>query len=246
MDKLDWIVVPGGPGLPEDYIKLGLDNILSNNDRIHYYTPYGSTKCSNHDVSLNELVEQVYQVACEKKLKYFGLIGHSFGTYLALRVIENYSKFVKGLLMISPMPLLYSQWRQSIQNVINKVTPSDNSLITKYTIENNGSEVLKLLFPYYIANSNTMLPSVNFNMEECNKLEAQVPEYNDTEKLRDLTIPFYCICGNQDPFYYADTVPMANTKVLPNTGHYPFYEDIELFKTSLIEAEKALGFSVLS
>lgn len=246
MDKLDWIVIPGGPGLPEDYLKQSFDKILGNHESIHYYTPYGSPKCNKSNVELDELVQQILDVAKERELKYFGLIGHSFGTYLALRALDNYAKYIRALLFISPMPLRYSDWRQSIQNVINKITPNDNSLIAKYTLENKTSEVLKLLFPYYVCNSKTQFPTIDFKINICEKLEAQVPEYDDIDRIKKLTIPFYCISGNKDPFHYANTMPMAKTKVLTNIGHYPFYENLELFKASIQEAEESLGYSIFA
>ena len=88
LKTIEWIVVPGGPGISKSYLQTPLDSIFEG-CKLHYYDPYGTYQAnSSEPVTLTSLVTQIFEVADSLKLKNFGIIAHSFGTYLTLRALD--------------------------------------------------------------------------------------------------------------------------------------------------------------
>ena len=241
----DWIVIPGGPGLSKEYLKKPFDMITSGlGINLHYYDQYGAPESVTHDdVTISDLVEQIRIVANEKGLKKFGLIAHSFGTYISLRFAEKYSEMLEAMIFINPMPLIYSFWRKSLGDIAAKVLPSAQKEIeieVSRVEDNDGSRLFSLLFPFYCAKSEVESPKVSFKLKMCNYLANQVASYDDTRIFETLGIPVAVILGDCDPFYVPGMFPQHSVILLKEVGHYPFYEDIKQFKESLTEVEQKL------
>jgi predicted alpha/beta hydrolase family esterase len=142
--ELDWIVVPGGPGLSAAYLKYGLAQSLENY-KLHFYDPLTA-------LCIDDLVNQILATAEKNKLKEYGLITHSFGNYLALRVLEKPNHGISGLLMLTPMPFTFQNWRLALQNITKKIPRSVHNKIQELSRQPNmGTKIFELLLPYYIA-----------------------------------------------------------------------------------------------
>lgn len=224
-EDINWIVIPGGPGLSASYLKIGLAEKFAA-FKIHFYDPLGAPERTiDHVPTIDELVEEIFAVATEKSLERFGLITHSFGNYLAMRAIERNSKRISNVIMISPTPFTAKNWKLALQNIEAKIPGDILEKIKQLSSDrHNGSKIFELLFPYYSANPNANIPHTPFDLEMCDQISAQVGEYDDTQLLLSCGIPWACIVGEQDPFYLEKDLLAEHAIVLPSVGHYPFFE----------------------
>jgi pimeloyl-ACP methyl ester carboxylesterase len=111
----DWLVIHGGHGLSKKYLEQGLKGVFPNY-KLHYYDQFGSPESViDHIPSIEEMVQQVFTVAAEKKLENFGLITHSFGNYIAVRALQTKNHNISGVIMISPMPFIFQHWQEALQ-----------------------------------------------------------------------------------------------------------------------------------
>ena len=242
LKDIEWIVVPGGPGISKSYLQDPLDRIFEGY-KLHYYEQYGSDMTgSGQSITLLNLVEQIYEVADHLRLKCFGIIAHSFGTYLALRALDLDKSRIKAMIFLNPMPLTRPLWHQSLGKISTSVPSHEMARISELSAEvgHDGSELFRLLLPYYTAKTTFMLPHVKFNSKICEELANVVPDYNDFPTVDKLDIPIVSIHGDRDPFYYPGMFPKESSIILEGVGHYPFYEDLLGLKKSINEAESIL------
>jgi pimeloyl-ACP methyl ester carboxylesterase len=104
---------------------------------------------------------------------------------------------------------------------------------------NLGTELFRLIYPYYVGNKSAILPiDVPFNTAACNSIAAQVNEFDDLKLIENTGIPMVRIVGCIDPFYTDPDAMKERTIVLKEVGHYPFFEDPSQFNTAVLELEE--------
>ncbi|MGD9152203.1 MAG: alpha/beta hydrolase [Gammaproteobacteria bacterium] len=238
--KLDWIVVPGGPGLSAKYLKWGLSEPFKEY-KLHFYNPLGAPDADEDRIpKVNELVEQIFEVAKQKELKSFGLITHSFGNYLAMRALQKKQNKISSIIMISPMPFVYSKWKNGLAQIAKSIPKNVLEKIQQLAKkQNNGAEIFKVFFPYY-ASKTAALPDIPFSLKTCDAISAQVDEYDDTELLKSCKLPWVCIIGDKDPLFVEKKLLQNDTIVVFGTGHYPFFEDPKKFNDAVKKVEEKL------
>lgn len=238
--ELDWIVIPGGPGLSSGYMKYGLANSFQGY-RIHYYDQLGSPEAKSNCVpSIDNLTDQIIDVIKEKKIKKLGFITHSFGNYLAMRLLEKDMCDIEALIMISPMPFVDKHHKVALHNIASKIPAEQIKRINKLGKDiNNGSEIFRILFPYYATKTMVYVPDIPFDINMCNKISEQVCSYDDRNILQSCKATWVCIIGESDPFYIEkELFQNVNTFIMPGIGHYPFFEDQHTFAKISIEINK--------
>jgi len=119
LTEIDWIVVPGGPGMSSKYLEIALSKPF-NRCKLHYYTIHGAPESIEKNPDIETMVEQIFHVAKKANLKNYGLITHSFGNYLALRAIEKNTN-IKAIIMLNPIPFTFKGWKSGLANIVNKV-----------------------------------------------------------------------------------------------------------------------------
>lgn len=235
----DWIVVSGGPGLSKTYLQEGFKGVFIDY-RLHYYDQLGSPESGvNRVPTINELVGQVFSVAAEKKLGRFGLITHSFGNYIAMRALQVPNHNISSVIMISPMPFLFQHWQAALQKIVASVPADILEKIQELSKDkSNGSEIFKIIFPYYTGKHESLALDIPFDIQMCNSIAAQVSDYDDRGWLSSCGIPLVCITGDLDPFYIEDS--LEDSVLLSGVGHYPFFESHLEFVDATNKAEKIL------
>ena len=229
-EEIDWIIVPGGPGISREYLEMPL-SFLTDNYKFHFYDPLGTYENnSKKDINISELVEQIFSFANEKGLKKFGLISHSFGTYLSIKAYQIKPELIQAMLFLNPMPTRYEEWKMSLNKIINRVPDIFKDKISQLMSkcdDDMGVALFKAIFPFYSNSKHVMLPDIKFNNKMCDYLSSQVEEYNHISSIEKLECPYVCIVGEKDPFYYPDMFPEDNTIVIEGVGHYPSIKTTE-------------------
>lgn len=235
---LEWLVIPGGPGMSNIYLKHILPNVFKEFN-LHFYDVYGSPESEKQDVSIEVMVEQIETQVSDFKEGY-GLITHSFGNYLALRVLEKQNSPLKAIIMINPMPFNYHGWNKALENVVKKVPVQVLNKISNLSKQQNkGSEIFRLIYPYYVGNLAHVLPvDVPFDITACNKIASKVNDFNDINLVIKANLPIIRIVGKLDPFFIDKTILLEQTFILNKVGHYPFFEDYAQFANLVAKIQK--------
>ena len=226
MKKIHWIVIPGGPGLSKQYLKEPLTQAFVN-ENLYFYDTLGSPELPSKELTIEAMVAQIFQVAKENNLEFFGLITHSFGNYLAMRLMAETHHPVEAIIMLNPMPFRKDLYQNGINHINSRISESDLNDIQALSQKLvDGSSLFRKLYPYYVGNKNAALSiEVPFNLTTCNDVLSQLPDYDDTACIDSCSIPLVQIAGECDPFFNERTILSKKTITIPGVGHFPFLED---------------------
>ncbi|WP_454804266.1 proline iminopeptidase-family hydrolase [Mucilaginibacter phyllosphaerae] len=99
--KIKVLLLHGGPGFSHDYMECFDDFLPKEGMEIYYYDQLG---CGNSDApadtslwNIHRYVEEVEQVRKGLGLDDFYIVGHSWGTLLAMEYLDKYQSHVKGV-----------------------------------------------------------------------------------------------------------------------------------------------------
>lgn len=234
LKQLDWIVIPGGPGMSSKYLEKALAKPFRDS-RLHYYCIYGAPDSIDKDPDIEEMVEQIFHVAKKYNLSQFGFITHSFGNYLALRALEKNNDSIKALIMLNPMPFTFTGWKNALTTIVNKVPANIlNQIDHLANKKDQGMELFRTIYPYYTGSENSELPiNVTFDMKVCNSISAKIADFDDKNFVQSLTIPLARIVGEKDPFLDNKDILANQTIIISKAGHYPFFEATDEFAMAI-------------
>jgi proline iminopeptidase len=101
--KIKVLLLHGGPGFSHDYLECFDDFLPKKGMEIYYYDQLG---CGNSDVpadtslwNTRRYVEEVEQVRKGLGLDQFYIVGHSWGSMLAMEYLDKYQSHVKGVVL---------------------------------------------------------------------------------------------------------------------------------------------------
>ena len=249
------IVLHGGPDFDHTYLLPELDR-LSDHYRLIYYDQRGRGRSASHvqpeDVTLASDLDDLDKVRQHFHLDSVVLLGHSWGTVLALEYALRNPQRVSRLLLMNPSPAsaddykqLRSDWLQRRPQEMERrkaiaATPAyqqgDPAAVTAYYRIH-----FKPAFacPEHYEKFMTRL-SASFTNEGVLKARAvedrlmtetwSKTDYNLLPKLKTLTIPTLIISGDHEfiPAETADHIsqalPNARLIVLKDCGHFTYLE----------------------
>lgn len=100
------IVVHGGPGLDHQYLQPGLD-VLGTRNTLVYYDQRGTGRSSaalnESAISLDAFVEDIDVLRETLGFERVTVLGHSFGTLLALEYARRYPDRTRALILMNPV-----------------------------------------------------------------------------------------------------------------------------------------------
>jgi len=125
--KIKILLLHGGPGFSHDYLECFDDFLPKEGIEIYYYDQLG---CGNSDVPTDttlwrtsRYVEEVEQVRKGLGLDNFYILGHSWGSVLAMEYLDKYQSHVKGAVL--------SNMTASIKDFVNYTSWLKSSLFTE-------------------------------------------------------------------------------------------------------------------
>lgn len=225
-DVLKWLVIPGGPGMSNNYLQHTLPEAFPEYN-LFFYHPYGSPESEKKEVTIETMVLQIEEAISNFfPSEEFGLITHSFGNYLALRLLEKNHSRLKALIMINPIPFTYTGWQSALQSIIKTIPEEILIQVNSLALQpDQGTNIFRLIYPYYLGNIEHTLPmNIPFDMDTCNLITSKIRNFNDIHLISNPNQPIIRIVGAKDPFYVEKEIMVDNTLVLNSVGHYPFFE----------------------
>jgi len=244
--KLNWIFIPGGPGLGEQYLETFLqDNkILKANVFIYRFPRYNS-KFSDEEIFSNIKNDLLYLL---ENLENVVLVGHSFGGML-LQTLRLKNEYYKKIILLCSAPSLacFDYASLSFENFSN----AEKKLITDLQLiydqdksDFNFKKLYKAWAPYYVTSNYystylKMLDNCEFDSEF---YEWGVRYFYNFFKNHS-KIPENCIVLNSMkdqicPVSLFDNYSsFCEIHALDVSSHFPWVENSELFIKSLQNIE---------
>lgn len=100
------VVVHGGPGLDHEYLQPGLD-ALANRYTLIYYDQRGTGRSSAEltpsAINLDSFVQDIDALRQVLGYERIGVLGHSFGTLIAIEYARRYPEETRGLILMNPV-----------------------------------------------------------------------------------------------------------------------------------------------
>lgn len=125
--KIKVLLLHGGPGFSHDYMECFDDFLPKEGIEVYYYDQLG---CGNSDVpadtslwNTQRYVEEVEQVRKGLGLDDFYIVGHSWGSLLAMEYLDKYQSHVKGA--------VFSNMTASIQDYVSYTETLKNKLFSR-------------------------------------------------------------------------------------------------------------------
>jgi proline iminopeptidase len=154
------IVIHGGPGLSMDYLLPGLEQ-LAKDHLIIFYDQRGNGQSTGEinkeTMNLSTFIDDLHTLQSHFKVQKTGLIGHSWGAYLAMSYAAKYPDQVNKLILLNSIPISFDEaslngkqeQKDPYEAMIDAVIKSDAFQ------DNNASGMIhfyKDLFQYFFYN----------------------------------------------------------------------------------------------
>lgn len=220
--KIKVLLLHGGPGFSHDYFECFEDFLPKENIEFYYYDQLGS---GNSDVPTDttlwntaRFVEEVEQVRKGLGLENFYILGHSWGSLLAMEYLNKYQKHVKGAVL--------SNMTGSIDDFINYSAVLKSKLFT--SIEKQLFDSLDMAKAYSSPRYTSLLNEKLYTKVICRMPLEQWPEPlmrafkkpNQSVYLQMQGIDEFHVTGNLMNWDFWDKMPRIKVPTLVLGGVY--------------------------
>jgi proline iminopeptidase len=249
------IVLHGGPDFDHSYLLPELDR-LSDSYRLIYYDQRGRGRSADHvqpeDVTLASDLADLDKIRQYFHLDSVVLLGHSWGTVLALEYALRYPQRVSRLILMNPGPASTDDYKELRKAWLEK-RPDEmerRKAISTSAAYQEGDPAA--VTAYYRIHFRPALArpedyekfmtrlSASFTKEgilKARAIESRLmietwasPDYNLLPKLKSLSIPTLVIYGDHDfipattATHIADAIPNSRMVTLKDCGHFTYLE----------------------
>jgi proline iminopeptidase len=243
------IIVHGGPGLSMDYLLPKLDK-LAEDHLLIYYDQRGNGKSTgevnNQTMRLDLFVEDLRAIQQHFGYQKIGLLGHSWGAYLAMQYATQFPDQINQLIILNSIPISFSPALG--HHEAKQPDPYEamiEAVITSPAFANNDAKGMIQIYENTLQNffyDPALVSQLNLGKMTANQLKNcalihQIFErnffhqpHNLQEKLQNLAgIPTLIVHGNGHdiPFSVARDIQatIANSSLaILESGHFPYIE----------------------
>ena len=263
--KIKVLLLHGGPGFSHDYFECFENFLPKEGMEIYYYDQLG---CGNSDVpkdtslwTIPRYVDEVEQVRKGLGLDNFYLLGHSWGSMLAMEYLYKYQHHVKAAVLSNMTAGIKSYLPYAAELKKKYLTASD--IATYDSLDKlkayQSPQYQNLLMSKLYTQTICRLPLENWPeplmraFKKANQsiyIQMQgVDEFHVTgnfkdwemwDRLPDIKIPTLVIGGMYDEMNPVDMkregqlIPNSRTYLCPNGSHMSMYDDQQNYFTNLI------------
>ncbi len=244
------IVVHGAPPLSQDYLLPFLSE-LSENNMVVFYDQRGcghsTSELTEKQVNVPTFVEDIESIRHAFHFDKITVLGHSWGSFLAMQYVIRHPDAVDKLILIGTMPASQDELFQFISDITKRLAPvhDEIELIKATDLYKSGDpetveKELKIVFQTYL-----------YNPEDINKLNFRLPQqgiltglktfdlvcsevffkpFNIFNELSAIKCPTLILHGDSDPISYRmaehinQTIPNSKFMKIDNCGHFPYVE----------------------
>jgi proline iminopeptidase len=253
-DTVPLLVLHGGPGFPHNYLKPLED--LSDDRPVVFYDQLG---CGNSDRQedpnlwrTERFVEELVQVRQALNLEQVHILGHSWGSMLAIDYALTHPEGISSLILASPA-LSIPRWIEDV-TTYRKQLPSEvqevldrNEAAGTTDSEQYEAAVMEFyrlhlcrLDPWPEVLEQTLVgaglqvyhtmwgPSEFF-------MTGNLANYDRTSRIGEVIVPTLFTCGRYDEAppettaWYQSLIPQAEIAIFEHSSHTPHLEEMELY-----------------
>lgn len=251
------LVLHGGPGLSMDYFFPHFYDFAKHYKLIFFDQRYSGRSGGIIDSNLTTeiFVEDIEALRKELLIKNFHLMGHSWGSFVALSYAIKYPKNLKSLLLISPLNPNLNSYKDLEKNRRERFSETDQRKLGEIMLSNEFTEgdpltlerFWKIVFKVYLFEEE-LIDEIDLQVQLKNakspfilfdKLYPTIDSVVVFKQLKKFNKPTLIIHGNYDPLPYKYSnelaLKMKNAKfeLLNNCGHFPFVEKKDEFFSSI-------------
>ena len=249
------LFIHGGPGLDHTYFLPQMSR-LADSHRLVFFDQRASGRSGipkdTAAMRISRFVDDIEGIRKALKLEHVTVLGHSWGTLLALRYALKYPKHITSLVLVSPVPASSAEQTLAMQRVhISKKdsvslaslmktrsfarrTPLAMERYFRLTFRGimykpSDASKIRLWFPRNYAARSRML----------RYLGSEAISFDLYPRLDSLRVHTLIIAGDHDPTppsvlnHLQQSIPDARLVVVRNCGHFPSIEQPKQFFRAL-------------
>lgn len=244
------VILAGGPGLSSSYLK-GLVELLDENHRVIVFDRRGTggsrpAAINAETVSVALMIQDIEALRRHLELPRWTVLGHSFGTFMAMRYAAEHPAAVERLVLLSGVSPTdcFSEFSAALEarsspEAAQRMAQIRAAIAAAETEAQRGELMGQLQFellPAYFADSAKLADLLADSGPAGSQADVflhvrrQIDGYDITEQLEGIRIPTLIVQGAADPMTPAlaertrATTPAATLAVLPDAGHFAWLE----------------------
>jgi proline iminopeptidase len=248
------VLLHGGPGAPSYY--LNPLAALADERPVIFYDQLGAGRAEKPtDVTLwrvERFVEELRRLRTALRLDQVHLLGHSWGTMLAVDYMLTKPVGVRSLILASPA-LSISRWLEDAATLKKTLPESIQAVIAKH--ESAGSfdspeyqAAMTEYYKRYLCRHDPWPDDVNKTLAELGMsvyrtmwgpseftATGSLRTYERAEQLKALTLPVLLTAGRYDEAtpsttaYYQSLIPGAKLKIFENSAHFTMQDQPDAY-----------------
>ncbi|MEP7320756.1 MAG: alpha/beta fold hydrolase [Saprospiraceae bacterium] len=263
------VFIHGGPGLNHSYF-LPYTNRLASSYHLIYYD---QKSCGQSEIPsdtnamrLDAFVNDIETIRQKFGLKKIHLLGHSWGSMLAIKYALKYPQNLSSLILINPAATSSQDVREAskiINRQFDNTDQMNRTMIIESTEFKSGSpkameKLFRLGFRQNMAQKN-LADSIQLNIPEdfakrngaLKYLFRDLADYDLYPSLKNITTPTLIIEGDQDVGLGASEkirteISMSTYKIIKDAGHFTFIEQPAAFDSIIKTFIGSLNKPVIS
>lgn len=255
------IVVHGGPGLSQEYLRPQLDRLVEHN-LVIFYDQRASGR-STGEITPESMQIKTFVSDLDAVRKAFGfekvtLIGHSWGGFLIMNYAISHPESVDKLVLVDSATESFEDNMLFLKENARRLAPYEETLkmlqeskLFKEGDPETFAEFYRTIFRafcYIPEKANeltlTMTPTAALNSLKINHAFGTTvfsKPFNLSAQLNKFTMPVLIIHGDHDPIPLCTaenthkSIPHSKLVVIKNCGHFPYVETPDVFFKELEE-----------
>ncbi len=249
------IVLHGGPDFDHSYLVPEMDR-LSDSFHLIYYDQRGrgrsADRVQREDVTLASDIADLEKVRQHFKLDSVVLLGHSWGTVLALEYALRYPERVSRMILMNPAPASTDDYKQLKKEWLEKRADDMDrrkAISASAAYKDGGPDAVTAYYRIHFKpafaqpeNYEKFMARLTSSFTKEGVLKARAvesrlmadtwsnPEYDLLPKLKSLRIPTLVISGDHEFIpvataeHIAQAIPNARMVTLKGCGHFSYLE----------------------
>jgi proline iminopeptidase len=263
--KIKVLLLHGGPGFSHDYFDCFDDFLPKEGMEIYYYDQLG---CGNSDVpadtslwTIPRYVEEVEQVRKGLGLEDFYILGHSWGSLLAMEYLDKYQQHVKGAVLSNMTGSLqdyvsytaklkariFSKEDNALYDSLDKAKAYSSQKYTDLLINKLYTQVICRM-PYeqwpepLLRAFKKPNPTIYMQMQGVDEFHVtgNFKDWDFWDRLPNIKVPTLVLGGKYDEMdpesmkREGHLLPNSRTYLCPEGSHMAMYDDQQNYFNSLI------------
>jgi pimeloyl-ACP methyl ester carboxylesterase len=238
------LLLHGGPGFQHEYMGAVADE-LRDDYRVASFQQRGLEPSTlDGPFTIPQALDDVVAVLDALDWPRTLLVGHSWGGHLAFRVAAAYPDRLVGMLAIDPLGIVGDGGRSAFEAELRARTPKHGrARLDELEAQEKSAELSAqeqdefqaIIWPAYFADPENVMPRPRTEIREeaFEGLMAEVDEGTEDVMvaLGRGDVPYGVLAGAASPFPWGQAAranvelsPRAFLKVVPNAGHFVWYE----------------------